>query len=77
MENAFIKEETIKKLLQSYFKEEKTRLSPEALKVFTKFVEVFIREGIGRSMMQAQNEDVNTVEVEHLEKILPQLLLDF
>lgn len=77
MENAFIKEETIKKLLQSYFKEEKTRLSPEALKVFTKFVEVFIREGIGRSMIQAQNEDVNTVEVEHLEKILPQLLLDF
>lgn len=77
MENAFIKEETIKKLLQSYFKEEKTRLSPEALKVFTKFVEVFTREGIGRSMIQAQNEDVNTVEVEHLEKILPQLLLDF
>lgn len=77
MENAFIKEETIKKLLQSYFKEEKTRLSPEALKVFTKFVEVFTREGIGRSMIQAQNEDVNTVEVEHLEKILSQLLLDF
>lgn len=77
MENAFIKEETIKKLLQSYFKEEKTRLSPEALKVFTKFVEVFTREGIVRSMIQAQNEDVNTVEVEHLEKILPQLLLDF
>ena len=77
MENAFIKEETIKKLLQSYFKEEKTRLSPEALKVFTKCVEVFTREGIGRSMIQAQNEDVNTVEVEHLEKILPQLLLDF
>ena len=77
MENAFIKEETIKKLLQSYFKEEKTRLSPEALKVFTKFVEVFTREVIGRSMIQAQNEDVNTVEVEHLEKILPQLLLDF
>ena len=77
MENAFIKEETIKKLLQSYFKEEKTRLSPEALKVFTKFVEVFTREGIGRSMIQAQSEDVNTVEVEHLEKILPQLLLDF
>ena len=77
MENAFIKEETIKKLLQSYFKEEKTRLSPEALKVFTKFVEVFTREGIGRSMIQAQNVDVNTVEVEHLEKILPQLLLDF
>lgn len=77
MENTFIKEETIKKLLQSHFKEEKTRLSPEALKVFTKFVELFIREGINRSIIQAQNEDLNTVEVEHLEKILPQLLLDF
>ena len=77
MENTFIKEETIKKLLQPHFKEEKSRLSPEALKVFTKFVELFIREGISRSMIQAQNEDVNTVEVEHLEKILPQLLLDF
>ena len=77
MENKFIKEETIKKLLQSHLKEEKTRLSPEALKVFTKFVELFIREGINRSIIQAQNEDLNTVEVEHLEKILPQLLLDF
>jgi len=77
MEENILKEETLKKILHSHFKEEKTKLTPEALKLFAKFSELFVAEIIDRSLIQANNEDVLKVEIEHLEKILPQLMLDF
>jgi len=45
--------------------------------LFAKFSELFVAEIIDRSLIQANNEDVLKVEIEHLEKILPQLMLDF
>ncbi|CAK8690541.1 unnamed protein product [Clavelina lepadiformis] len=38
---------------------------------------VFVAEAASRAAQQALNEDASVCEVEHIEKILPQLLLDF
>ncbi|CAI5765891.1 X [Podarcis lilfordi] len=53
------KKETVNKLLQLHFKDDKTR------------------EAAARAARQAQTEDLTRVDVEHVEKVLPQLLLDF
>uniref|UniRef100_A0A8C6XTQ1 Centromere protein X n=1 Tax=Naja naja TaxID=35670 RepID=A0A8C6XTQ1_NAJNA len=53
------KKETVNKLLQLHFKDDKTR------------------EAAARAVRQTQTEDLTRVEVEQVEKILPQLLLDF
>uniref|UniRef100_T2MJY9 Centromere protein X n=1 Tax=Hydra vulgaris TaxID=6087 RepID=T2MJY9_HYDVU len=77
MDNIFIKEEIIKQLVTYSFKEEKTRLSSDALTLCTKLVHYFIMEAIDRSRFQSENEEVNVIDIEQFEKILPQLLLDF
>nr|XP_033777151.1 centromere protein X-like [Geotrypetes seraphini] len=43
----------------------------------TEMLKVFVQEAAARAARQAQSEDVPTVDLEHLEKVLPQLLLDF
>lgn len=72
-----LKEETVKLFFTQYFKEQKTKLSPEALKLITRLLELFVEEATDRATEQAKKENVNEVDIEHLEKILPQLLLDF
>ncbi|XP_015681013.1 centromere protein X isoform X2 [Protobothrops mucrosquamatus] len=70
-------EETVNKLLQLHFKDDKTRASGDAVLLMAEMLKVFVREAAARGARQAQTEDVTRVEVEHVEKILPQLLLDF
>ena len=77
-DNVFcLKEQCVKKLLSLSFKEEKTRISPDALKLMTNLIQLFIEEAVARAEIQAGNEAATSVEVDQLEKILPQLLLDF
>jgi hypothetical protein len=38
---------------------------------------IFVLEALTRSAEQAKKEDSSEVTLEHLEKILPQFLLDF
>ncbi|XP_029293780.1 centromere protein X [Cottoperca gobio] len=71
------KKETISKLLSSFFKEDKTRLSGDAVLLMAEMLKVFVQEAAVRSQKQADTEDCDQVDVEHFEKILPQLLLDF
>ncbi|XP_056263014.1 centromere protein X [Pseudoliparis swirei] len=71
------KKETISKLLLSFFKEDKTRLSGDATLLMTELLKIFVQEAAVRSLKQAESEDCDQVDVEHFEKILPQLLLDF
>nr|XP_054603477.1 centromere protein X [Nothobranchius furzeri] len=71
------KKETVSKLLSSFFKEDKTKLSADAVVLMTEMLKVFVTEAAVRSQKQAESEDCNQVEIEHFEKILPQLLLDF
>ena len=72
-----LKEETVKLFLNKHFQGEKTKISSEALTAFTKLMELFIQEAIERSSQQADIESMEHVDIDHLEKILPQLLLDF
>ncbi|XP_046894624.1 centromere protein X isoform X1 [Hypomesus transpacificus] len=71
------KKETVSKLLNSFFKEEKTKLSGNAALLMAEMLKVFVQEAAQRSLKQADTEDCDQVDIEHLEKILPQLLLDF
>ncbi|XP_033499974.1 centromere protein X [Epinephelus lanceolatus] len=71
------KKETVSKLLSSFFKEDKTRLSGDAVLLMAEMLKVFVQEAAVRSQKQAEAEDCDQVEIEHFEKILPQLLLDF
>ncbi|KAJ7315941.1 hypothetical protein JRQ81_002103 [Phrynocephalus forsythii] len=71
------KKETVNKVLQLHFKDDKTRVNGDALLLMTEMLKVFVREAAARGARQAQMEDLTKVDVEHVEKILPQLLLDF
>nr|XP_033817439.1 centromere protein X [Geotrypetes seraphini] len=74
---ARFKKDTVNKLLRLHFKDEKTKVSADALQLMTEMLKVFVQEAAARAARQAQSEDVPTVDLEHLEKVLPQLLLDF
>lgn len=71
------KKETISKLLTSFFKEDKTRLSGDAVLLMAEMLKLFVQEAALRSQKQAESEDCDQIDIEHYEKILPQLLLDF
>ncbi|XP_072298298.1 centromere protein X [Eucyclogobius newberryi] len=71
------KKETVNKLLTSFFKEDKTRLSSDAVVLMAEMLKIFVQEAAVRSQKQAEAEDCEQVDIEHFEKILPQLLLDF
>ncbi|CAL8311009.1 unnamed protein product [Arctogadus glacialis] len=71
------KKETVSKLLSGHFKEDKTRLSSDATILMSEMLKVLVQEAALRSLRQAESEDCDKVHIEHFEKILPQLLLDF
>ncbi|XP_056463227.1 centromere protein X [Gadus chalcogrammus] len=71
------KKETVSKLLSGHFKEDKTRLSSDATILMSEMLRVLVQEAALRSLKQAESEDCDQVHIEHFEKILPQLLLDF
>uniref|UniRef100_H3CWL8 Centromere protein X n=1 Tax=Tetraodon nigroviridis TaxID=99883 RepID=H3CWL8_TETNG len=71
------KKETVSKLLARFFKEDKTRLGGDAAVLMAEMLRIFVREAAVRSQKQAESEDCDQVDIEHFEKILPQLLLDF
>ncbi|XP_051015190.1 centromere protein X isoform X1 [Acomys russatus] len=52
-------------------------VSGDALQLMVEFLRVFVVEAAVRGVRQAQAEDLDDVGVDQLEKVLPQLLLDF
>ena len=70
-------ERTINGLAKLKFKDDKTKMSNEALKLLTELIRVHSIELMNRCAEQAKKEGAETVSNEHLEKILPQFLLDF
>ncbi|XP_045692960.1 centromere protein X isoform X1 [Phyllostomus hastatus] len=70
-------QELVSKLLHLHFKDDKTRVSGDALLLTAELLKVFVVEAAIRSIRQAQAEDLPCVDVDQLEKVLPQLLLDF
>ncbi|KAM6119065.1 centromere protein X, partial [Phoenicopterus ruber ruber] len=70
-------QETVKRLLHLHFQDERTRVNDDALLLMAELLKVFVREAAARAARQAQAEGLNKVDIEHVEKVLPQLLLDF
>ncbi|KAL5473678.1 hypothetical protein EMCRGX_G028194 [Ephydatia muelleri] len=76
LENPF-KLETISQLMKANFKDKKTKLNTDAVKLSAEVLYIFVLEGVYRSASQAQAEGAVEIDVQHFEKILPKLLLDF
>ncbi|EES12386.1 protein MHF2 homolog [Sorghum bicolor] len=54
-----------------------TTANANALKVSCELLRIFVSEAIQRSAFIAEAEDGTVIEPTHLERVLPQLLLDF
>uniref|UniRef100_A0A8C5YWR7 Centromere protein X n=1 Tax=Marmota marmota marmota TaxID=9994 RepID=A0A8C5YWR7_MARMA len=52
-------------------------VSGDALQLMVEFLRIFVVEAAVRGVRQAQAEGAVLVDVDQLEKVLPQLLLDF
>lgn len=73
------------KLLHHHFQDNRTRIGGEARGVVGKYMETFVREAIARAAFERQSDEKRTrgvvgddfLEVVDLEKLAPQLLLDF
>ncbi|XP_068007474.1 centromere protein X isoform X2 [Melanerpes formicivorus] len=70
------KKETVDRLLHLHFRDSRTRVNGDAQLLMAELLKVFVRAA-ARATRQAQAEDLAKVDIEHLEKVLPQLLLDF
>ncbi|OQE14661.1 hypothetical protein PENFLA_c036G08785 [Penicillium flavigenum] len=74
------------RLLHQHFQNEKTKVAKDANNVVAKYVDVFVREAIARAAYERAESDGNAggrgvgdgfLEVEDLEKMAPQLTMDF
>ncbi|KAL9439074.1 hypothetical protein AB3S75_024689 [Citrus x aurantiifolia] len=54
-----------------------TSANANALKLSCELLQVFVTEAVQRAAAIAEAEGVSKIEATHLERILPQLLLDF
>ncbi|KAI7892191.1 CENP-S associating centromere protein X-domain-containing protein [Mucor mucedo] len=67
-----------KKLFHLTDKKKKSVVNKDALQLSCEFLRLFVTEAVHRS---AKEQEIlnsgDTIDVEHLERILPQLLLDF
>ncbi|XP_051653743.1 centromere protein X [Manacus candei] len=71
------RKDTVDRLLRLHFRDGRTRVNGDAQLLMAEMLNVFVREAAARAARQAQTEDLEKVDIEHLEKVLPQLLLDF
>lgn len=70
-------QELVSRVLHLHFRDCKTKVSGDALQLMAEFLKIFVVEAAVRGVQQAQAEDLDIVDVDQLEKVLPQLLLDF
>jgi len=80
-----IPQDLLTRILHECFKEEGTRVSKDANAAIGRYMETFVREALARAaFMRAEivsegggSRGEGFLEVEDLEKLAPQLLLDF
>ncbi|KAH8819194.1 CENP-S associating centromere protein X-domain-containing protein [Xylogone sp. PMI_703] len=70
------------RLLHEFFKHDNTRINQDAGVAIGRYMETFVREALARAAFAKEGEDGERdgsefLEVEDLEKLAPQLLLDF
>ncbi|XP_049715777.1 centromere protein X isoform X2 [Loxodonta africana] len=71
---AGFRKELVSKLLYLHFRDSKTRVSTDALQLVAEMLRIFVIEAAVRGVRQAQAEDLPCVDVDQLEKVLPQLV---
>ena len=67
----------LKELLQQGFTHDSTKINADALSASMKLVEAFVSEALTRAQNESESVGASEVAAEHLEKVLPTLLLDF
>ncbi|XP_012379794.1 centromere protein X isoform X1 [Dasypus novemcinctus] len=72
---AGFRKELVSKLLHLHFREDKTKVSGDALQLMAEMLTVFATEAAVRAARQAQAEALTRVDVDQLEKVLPQLFV--
>ncbi|XP_031674964.1 centromere protein X-like [Oncorhynchus kisutch] len=70
------KKETVSKVCQASSRT-RTKVGADAVLLMAEMLHVFVQEAAQRTIKQAEAEDCDRMDIEHFEKILPQLLLDF
>ncbi|KAF2843518.1 hypothetical protein M501DRAFT_1012862 [Patellaria atrata CBS 101060] len=67
------------KLLYENFEDKDMRISKEAMQVVRKYMETFVKEALARAAFEREDDGIGDgfLQVEDLEKLAPQLLLDF
>ncbi|KAM3921270.1 centromere protein X [Leptodactylus fuscus] len=76
-ESVEFRKDLVSKVLHLHLEEDKTKVGGDALLLLAELLRVFVHEAASRAARQAMSEDLPVVDIEHVEKILPQLLLDF
>ncbi|XP_049877141.1 centromere protein X-like [Pectinophora gossypiella] len=71
------KQEVIKELLNGSFQDNKSKLGNDALSLVVEVAKCLVTETCLRASSQALRESSDKVDIEHVEKCLPQLMLDF
>ncbi|XP_047496187.1 centromere protein X-like [Penaeus chinensis] len=69
-------ERLIEEFLRSNLDDKKVRISADAIKMVAELARLIVTEGATRAAHQATTEGADTVTLQHMEKILAQLLLD-
>ncbi|XP_042880949.1 centromere protein X-like [Penaeus japonicus] len=69
-------ERLIEEFLKSNLDDKKVRISADAIKMVAEIARLIVIEGATRAAHQAKTEGADTVSLQHMEKILAQLLLD-
>lgn len=83
-----IPQKLLVRLLHDGFEDPNTKIGKEAMAVVTKYIETFVRESIARAVLERQEAGDQSqsrsgglasgfLQVEDLEKLGPQLILDF
>ncbi|KAH9635837.1 hypothetical protein HF086_002397 [Spodoptera exigua] len=69
-----IKQEVIKELLNGSFQDNKTKLGNDALSLVVEVAKCLVTETCLRASTHALRESCDRVDIEHIEKCLPQLV---
>ncbi|KAJ0425844.1 CENP-S associating centromere protein X-domain-containing protein [Aspergillus carlsbadensis] len=78
-----IPQKLLTKLLHHHFRKEKTKIAKDANAVVAKYIDVFVREAVARAAYERSESGTGGgvrdgfLEVEDLEKMGPQLAMDF
>lgn len=70
-------QDTVKAMLAPHFKDERTKMSKASQELAAEYMRLFVVEALQRGAKDASGGATVTVQPANVERVLPQLLLDF